>query len=59
MDMRRSRPFYKYKSYFWQLPGMIMMVIMVRARNYNYCCQHFWELYLLKFVASISEGYNC
>ena len=35
MDMRRSRPSYEYKSSLWPLPGM-MVVIVVRARNYNY-----------------------
>ena len=36
-DMRRRRPYYDYKSSFWPLAGiMVIMVIMVRARNYDY-----------------------
>ena len=38
MDMRRRRPLEEYKSSFWPLPGMmiIMMIIVVRASNYDY-----------------------
>ena len=40
MDMRRRHPSNEYKSSFWPLPKiMIMMVIIiVRARNYNLNC---------------------
>ena len=34
MDMRRSRPYYEYKSSFWPR-AEIIMIIVVRARNYN------------------------
>ena len=37
MGMRRNRPSYEYKSSFWPLPGMMVIImIMVRARNYKY-----------------------
>ena len=73
MGSRRSRPSYDYKSSFWPPAGMIMVMIIVRARNFNYnCdrdhnCQH-WEDYnyyhfetvqLPIFVASISANTIC
>jgi hypothetical protein len=38
MDLRQRRQSFDYKSSFWPLAGMIiiMMVIVVRARNNNY-----------------------
>ena len=36
MDLRQRRPSYDYIFSFWPLAGMIMMmIIMVRARNHN------------------------
>ena len=35
--MRRNRPYYEYKSSFWPLAGiMVIMIIVVRVRSYNY-----------------------
>ena len=36
MDLRQSRPSYEYKSSFWPPAGIMMMVVVVRASNYNY-----------------------
>ena len=36
MYMRRSRPYYEYKSSCWPPAEIIMVVIVVRDRNYNY-----------------------
>ena len=37
MDLRQGRPSWDYKSSFWPLAGiMVITIIMVRARNYNY-----------------------
>ena len=39
MDLRQSRPSYEYKSSFWPPAGIIMVMVMNVARNYdyNYC----------------------
>ena len=38
-DLRQRRPSYGFKSSFWPLAGMMVVVIVVRSRtyNYNYC----------------------
>ena len=72
MDMRRNCQYYEYKSSFWPLPGIIMvMVIVVCASNYNYnfCgANQEFKLYILGctpetitiiLVASISDHSNC
>jgi hypothetical protein len=52
MDLRQRRPSYDYKSSFWPLAGiMVMMIIMVCARNYNF---NLWREITI-IVASISE----
>ena len=40
VDMRRRRPSYEYKSFFWPLPEIMVMIMMivVRARNDTYNC---------------------
>ena len=55
MVLRQRRPSYDYNSSFWQLAGLIMMIIiMMRARNYNYdyCGAKLWLLSpaLLKLI---------
>ena len=44
MELRQRRPSYEYKSSFWPPAGImiIMMVIVVRARNYDYN-QSYWR----------------
>ena len=47
MELRQRRQSYDYRSSFWPLAGMMVMmvIIMVRARNYNYNYNYNYDYY--------------
>ena len=58
MDLRQRRASYDYKPRFGPLAGIMIIMIVVRARNYNYnCCGT--KLWLLSpaFQKNIEYGY--
>ena len=36
MDLRQRRPSYDCKSSFWPLAGIMVVILMVRAKIYSY-----------------------
>ena len=36
MELRQRRPSYDYKSYFWPLAGIMVVILMARAKIYSY-----------------------
>ena len=61
MDMRRSCPSYEFKSSFWPLPGMmiiIVMVIVVLARSYSHNFTFLWYIQEIIIIMFEVHGIN-
>ena len=60
MDMRQRRPSYDYKSSFWPLAGIIIMVMVIVGRNpevYD-ICQYAIEVEVLDCLALSEAPYG-